>query len=85
MRKIVRFLFLFTRTVAERMAGGLIGVLEGVIHDDHESQPSLPGCGEDLAGWQDETIATSVPQLKGVGVLDSLVVGPVNGSTAGLV
>lgn len=56
-----------------------------MIHDGHESQPSLLGCGEDLIGWQDEAIATSVPQLKGVGVLDSLVVGPVNGSPTSLV
>lgn len=67
------------------MPDGLIGVLVGVIHDGHESQPRLLGCGEDLTGWQDEAIATSVPQLKGVGVLDSLIVGPVNGSSTSLV
>lgn len=67
------------------MPDGLIEVLIGVIHDGHESQPSLPGCGDDLVGWQDEAIATSVPQLEGVGVLDALVVGPVNGSSTSLV
>lgn len=56
-----------------------------MIHDGHESQPSLLGCGEDLIGRQDEAIATSVPQLKGVGVLDSLVVSPVDGSPTSLV
>lgn len=63
----------------------LFGVPVGVIHDGHQSQPSLLGGGHDLIGWQDETIAASVPQLKRVGVLDALVVGPVDGSTAGLV
>lgn len=56
-----------------------------MVHDGHESQPSLLGGGEDLIGRQDEAIATSIPQLEGVGVLDSLVVGPVNGSPTSLV
>lgn len=63
----------------------LVEVLDGVIHDGHQSQPSLAGGGDDLIGWQDETETAGVPQLKGVGVLDSLVVGPVNGATASLV
>lgn len=63
----------------------LVGVLEGVIHDSHQSQPSLPGGGDDLIGWQDEAVTAGVPQLEGVGVLDALVVGPVNGATASLV
>lgn len=56
-----------------------------MIHDSHQGQPSLLGGGNDLAGWQDETVTAGVPQLKGVGVLDALVVGPVNRATAGLV
>lgn len=63
----------------------LVWVLEGVIHDGHQRQPSLPGSGDDLIGRQDEAVPTRVPQLKGVGILDALVVGPVNGATAGLV
>ena len=56
-----------------------------MLHDGHQSKPRLLGSGENLIGWQDESIATGVPELKGVGVLDTLVVGPVNGSSAGLV
>lgn len=56
-----------------------------MIHDSHQSQPSLLGGGDDLTGWQEETVAASVPQLEGVGVLDALVVGPVNGSSTSLV
>lgn len=63
----------------------LVGVLEGVIHDGHQSQPSLGGSGDDLIGWQDEAVTASVPQLEGVGVLDALVVGPVDGATTSLV
>uniref|UniRef100_A0A0E9UWM9 Uncharacterized protein n=1 Tax=Anguilla anguilla TaxID=7936 RepID=A0A0E9UWM9_ANGAN len=37
------------------------------------------GGGDDLIGRQDEAVATGVPQLEGVGVLDALVVGPVDG------
>lgn len=63
----------------------LVWVIQGVIHDGHQSQPGLLGGGDDLIGRQDEAIPSSVPQLKGVGVLDALVVGPVDGAPAGLV
>lgn len=63
----------------------LVGVIISVVHDSHQSQPSLLSSGENLIGWQDEAITAGVPQLKGVGVLDSLVVGPVNGAAASLV
>lgn len=63
----------------------LVWVLEGVVHDGHQSQPSLLGGGDDLIGRQDEAVAAGVPQLEGVGVLDALVVGPVNGAPAGLI
>lgn len=56
-----------------------------MVHDGHQSQPGLLGGGDDLIGWQDEAVTASVPQLKGVGVLDALIVGPVDGATAGLV
>ena len=67
------------------MAGHLVGVLVGVIHDGHQSQPSLLGGGQDLVGWEDEAVAAGVSQLKGVRVLDALVVGPVDGTATGLV
>ena len=63
----------------------LVWVLESVIHDGHQSQPSLLGSGDDLIGRQDEAVATCVPKLKCVRVLDALVVGPVNCATAGLI
>ncbi len=53
----------------------LIRILPGVLHDGHQGQPGLLSSGDDLIGRQDETIAASVSQLKGVGVLDALVVG----------
>lgn len=67
------------------MVTPLVGVVLGVLHDGHQSQPSLLGSREDLVGWQDETIVTGVSQLEGVGVLDALVVGPVNTDATGLV
>lgn len=66
-------------------AYALVGVLVGVIHDGHQGQPGLLGGGEDLIGWQGEAVTSGVPQLKRVGVLDALVVGPVDGAAAGLV
>lgn len=62
-----------------------VWVLEGVIHDGHQSQPSLLSGGDDLRCREEEAIAAGVPQLKGVRVLDSLVVSPVNAPTTGLV
>ena len=50
-----------------------------------QSQPGLGGRGDDLIGWQNETIATSVPQLEGVGVLDAHVIRPVNAAATGLI
>lgn len=60
-------------------------VFESTIHDGLQSQPSLLRSRNDLAGRQEEAVATGIPQLKGVGVLDGLVVGPVNAATTGLV
>ena len=59
----------------------VIDVLDEVL----EGKPRLGGGGDNLIGWQDETIASSVPQLEGVGVLDTQVVGPVNAATTGLI
>lgn len=56
-----------------------------MLHDGHEGEPRLLSGGDDLVGRQDETIAPSVSQLKSVGVFDALVVGPVDGATAGLI
>lgn len=39
-----------------------------VLHDVFESQPGLGGGRDDLIGWQDETVATRVSQLEGIGV-----------------
>lgn len=68
----------------ERLAGS-VGVIPGVLHDDLERQPRLLRGGDDLGGRQHEAIAPHVPELEGVGVLDALVVGPVNGAAAGSV
>ncbi len=56
-----------------------------MLHDGHQGQPGLLSSGDDLIGWQDETIAASVSQLKRVGVLDALVVGPVDSASTGLI
>lgn len=56
-----------------------------VLHQMFESQPSLRGGGDDLAGGQDKAITASVPQLEGVGVLDAQVIGPVNAAATGLI
>ena len=56
-----------------------------MLHDSHHCQPGLLSSGENLIGGQDETVATSISQLKTKGVLDALVVGPVNGTAASLI
>ena len=56
-----------------------------MLQDGQKPQPRLLGCGDDLGGWQQETIAPCVPEFKGEGVLDALVVGPVNAASTGLV
>lgn len=68
----------------ERRASS-VGVLQSVVHDGLERQPGLLGCGDDLGGGQQEAVAPGVAELKGVGVLDALVVGPVNGTSTGSV
>lgn len=54
-----------------------------VLHDVFQSQPGLGGGGDDLVGWQDETIATCVSQLEGIGVLDAQIVRPVDAAATG--
>lgn len=56
-----------------------------ILHDIFQSQPGFGGSGNDLIGWQDETVATSVPELKGERVLDAQVVGPVDASATSLI
>lgn len=63
----------------------LVGVLRGVSHKGHQGQPGLLGSRNDLVGRQDKAVAASVPQLKGVGVLDSLVIGPVHSGSTSLI
>lgn len=69
----------------ERRKAGSVGVIPGVLHDDPQRQPRLLRGGDDLRGRQQEAMAPGVPELEGVGVLDALVVGPVNGAAAGSV
>lgn len=63
----------------------LIWIIFGVLHDGHQGQPGLLSSGDDLVGRQEETIAASVSQLKGVGVLDALFIGPVNSDSISLI
>ncbi len=63
----------------------LIWIIFGVLHDGHQGQPGLLSSGDDLIGWQEETIAASVSQLKRVGVLDALFIGPVNSDSISFV
>lgn len=56
-----------------------------MVHDGHQGQPGLLSSRDDLIGWQDESVSSCVSQLKGEGVLDALVVGPVDGAAARLV
>lgn len=62
-----------------------IRVVPDVLHHVLQSQPGLGGRGDDLIGWQDESVATGVPELEGEGVLDAQVVGPVDAAAAGLI
>lgn len=63
----------------------LVGVLSSVGHEDPQSQPGLLGGGEDLIGREDEAVAASVSQLKGVGVLDAFLVRPVHSGATCLI
>lgn len=56
-----------------------------MVHDGLKRQPCLLGRGDDLGGRQQEAVAPGVAELKGVGVLDALVVGPVDGTSTGSV
>lgn len=78
-------LYLVACTGLERRKARSVGVIQSVLHDGQKCQPCLLGCGDDLGGWQQEAIAPSVPELEGEGVLDALVVRPVNGASTGLV
>ncbi|TNN77221.1 hypothetical protein EYF80_012528 [Liparis tanakae] len=72
----------FTRREATRSP--MAKLRASITLDLPSGQPGLGGGGDDLIGWQDETIATGVPQLEGKGVLDAEVVGPVDAAAAGL-
>lgn len=56
-----------------------------MLNEHSKGQPGLLSSWDNLVGWQGETIAASITKLKGVRVLDALVVGPVNGTSTSLV
>lgn len=56
-----------------------------MCHDDLQCFPCLLSSGDNLAGRQQEPIASRVPELKGEGVLNALIVGPVDGSSTCLI
>lgn len=62
-----------------------IRMVTDVLHHVLQSQPCLGGCRDDLIGWEDEAVATSVPKLKGKRVLNAEVVGPVDAAATGLI
>lgn len=56
-----------------------------MCHDDLQCFPCLLSSGYNLAGRQQEPVASCVPELKGEGVLNALIVGPVDGSSTCLI
>lgn len=60
-------------------------MVQRVLHDDLQRQPRLLGGRDDLFGGEQEPVAPRVPQLEGEGVLNALVVRPVDGSSARLI
>ncbi len=58
-----------------------VRVITNIFHNVSESIPRLPCSGNDLVGRQEESIFTSVTQLKSKGVFDATLVSPVNTST----
>lgn len=62
-----------------------VEVIPCMRHDDLQSFPRLLGSGDNLAGRQQEPVASRVPELEGEGVLNALIVGPVDGSSACLI
>ena len=61
----------------------LIEVLLHIGGDVLDGQHGLLACGLDLRRGQQEAITTSVPQLEGVGIFHSQVVGPVIRASCG--
>ena len=49
-----------------------------MLHDGLEPQPGLLCSGDDLVGWQNEGIETSISQLKRECILDAIIICPVN-------
>ena len=56
-----------------------------VQYDDLQRQPRLVGGRDDLFGGEEEPVAPRVPQLEGEGILNALIVRPVDGSSARLI
>lgn len=61
----------------------LVGVIQGMLHDGPYGHPCLLGRGDDLRGWQQEAIVSSVSELEAEGILDASVIGPVHGDPTG--
>lgn len=51
-------------------------------HDAPQPQPGLLGGGDNLIGWQQEAVVPGISQLKCEGVLDAIIVRPVDAAAA---
>lgn len=60
-------------------------MVTNILHYVFQTQPCLRGGGDDLIGWQEESVASGVPQLEGKGIFDANVIGPVDAATTGRV
>ncbi len=58
-----------------------VRVITNILHNVSESIPRLSCSGNDLVGRQEESIFTSVTQLKSKGIFDATLVSPVNTCT----
>lgn len=53
-----------------------------MFQDDLQPQPGLLCRGDDLVGWQEEAVVPCISQFKSEGVLDALIIRPVNAAPA---
>lgn len=56
-----------------------------MLHDGLQPQPGLLCSGNDLVGWQEETIVPSISQLKSECILDAVIVCPINAAPTSLI